>query len=148
MKRYFSLLLFALAVLGAQAQIVIQSTDAIQVGMTINRVKDTLVNVSHLPDGANQTWTFSGVTPHEQNNTYCVQPSSTPTTYYNSIANQAITNDNQTWAYMNHTTTDYIAKGIYGDLLSNGNNINVPLNPDMAIMFFSCKLRRQFYRHL
>ena len=136
MKRNLLLIAFIHCLLYSNAQIVIESTDIIQTGMTIERVKDTITTVQHGSDGANQTWTFTNVSPHVQINTSSVTPSSTPNSSYNSTANQALTNDSQTWIYMNLTSSNYIAKGVYGNVLGNGNNINVPLNPDQTMMIF------------
>jgi hypothetical protein len=136
MKKKLLFIAGILCVQYSNAQIVIESSDIIQAGMTIERVRDTIATVEHGPDGANQTWVFTNVVPHVQINTSSVSPSSTPTSSYNSSANQALTTNNETWLYMNLSNASFTAKGIYGNVLGNGNNINIPINPDQTLMVF------------
>jgi len=133
MKKKLLFIASLLCVQYSNAQIVIESTDIIQSGMTVERVRDTIATVEHGPDGADQTWVFTNVVPHVQINTSSVSPSSTPISSYNSSANQALTTNNQTWLYMNLSNSSFIAKGVYieGDI-----TLNIPLNPDQTLMIF------------
>ncbi len=133
----YSLTLFVLPAF-AQTPITILSTDMAQVGDVINRRADTLTPITGPgPAGANQNWVMTSVSQYVNNeNTSVIAPSASGTSAYNSNSNQALTNDNQSWLYLNLTGSTMIGKGAYGDLLMSGNNLSIPVNPDMLIHNF------------
>ena len=136
------LLLFSLSILAlpafSQTPISILSTDMAQVGDVVNRKADTMtVLTGPGPAGANQTWVMTSLSSYVNNeNTSIIAPSASGTSAYNGNSNQALTNDNANWLYLNLTSSTMIGKGAYGDLLMTGNNLNIPLNPDMLIHNF------------
>ncbi len=133
----FTLSIFTLPAF-AQTPISILSTDMAQVGDVVNRKADTMTVITGPgPAGANQIWTMTSLSTYVNNeNTSVIAPSASGSSAYNSNSNQALTNDNQSWLYLNLTSSTMIGKGAYGDLLMTGNNLSIPLNPDMLIHNF------------
>ncbi len=116
-----------------QAQITIAAASGPQVGDTIHRKWDDNPTVVPGAAGAAMVWNFTTVAVSDSNTTRVVTPSATPWSGYFPGANQAMTSDNVNYVYLNSGTANVVLQGLAGDLLGNGNNLQVPFAPTPVI---------------
>ena len=118
------------------SQITLVSSDLAQVGDTVTRYVDTLATITPGAAGANVTWTLTNATARVTETTKVIAPSATPHAASFTNSNIAMTNDNQNYLYFNKSSADFIATGLAGNLLNNGNTIVAPLNPTLTANVF------------
>lgn len=126
-------------------QITLTTSDMPVPGDTLPSASDTLagwVNVGSA--GANQTWDFSQAAHHVTTPTRAVAPSSTAYSGSFGTSTVALTNDNVNYLYYKNSASDYIATGIAGDLLMNGQTRAVVFNPTSTTYEFPTQYLNDF----
>lgn len=136
MKKIFTLFSALAVCLTSFAQITITAAHMPQLNDQIPRAQDTLTNHQPGPSGSNQTWVFLNNTVHNSPTTTVVTPASTPHASDFTSSNQAYTNDNTAYVYMNLTANALYSDGAAGDLLMNGDNIVTVFDDNLLLHNF------------
>lgn len=102
----------------------------------------TWVNIG--PAGTNVTWDFSQAAMHRIDTTFTVSPASTP--YGSNFASStfALTLNNDDYLFFQNTTNALIGTGIGGDLLDDGNNLDLQFNPTFDLYQFPTQYGNTF----
>lgn len=95
-------------ILGLNAQITITNSNFLDVGEVFTQATDTVRVFSNIPSGANQTWNFSSLIPHNLTTTTGKDPATLPSAINHPTANFAIQQENtndSTLIYLNRTNS-------------------------------------------
>lgn len=130
-KKLPFLFLFLVPALGF-SQIVLDSADAIQLGDTFTRHRDTIHTLSWGTGGASQVWDFHTADRDDTTISWVGSPDTTSFSGDYTSSNRAITSDGEAYIFFDVNAGGAYVDGAAGDLLDLGFIINAPFSPDLT----------------
>lgn len=132
MKKTFTLFILVLCLSFSYSQITFTSNDVMAVGTKVYAHKDTLPNITSPGNfGANQTWSFTGISTHIYDSIRALNPSSTPYASYFPASNLAFI-QGADYVYLKKQSNQLEAIGAYISMLNTPANFE---NTDIVSKF-------------